>query len=177
REKKLLFHQNEKKKKKNSIATDLPPWLAVLLTAATLRRRSFFFGGRPALSLGSDSSFCIGFAGFCFREGMASLASLSPALCLREGMASLASRSLALCLREGMASLASRSPAFSQVYLRSRAFQLFFLPLFLSLRGLSSPLGCMWRLKVSRMIRKIVGGCWLCRSCRYFTVLAHWLEL
>ncbi|KAF3587215.1 hypothetical protein F2Q69_00026392 [Brassica cretica] len=73
---------------------------------------------------------------------MASLVSRSLVLCLREGMASLASRSPALCLREWMASLASRSPAFSQVDLPPRALQLFFLPLFLSLRGLSPPLGC-----------------------------------
>ncbi|KAL0787936.1 hypothetical protein Bca101_004182 [Brassica carinata] len=89
---------------------------------------------------------------FVSGRGWLFLASLSPALCLREGMASLASRSPALCLREGMASLASRSPAFSQVDLRSRALQLFFLPLFLSLRGISPPLGCMWHLKVSRRI-------------------------
>ncbi|KAL0653664.1 hypothetical protein Bca4012_096355 [Brassica carinata] len=103
--------EQKEKKKKNSIATDLPLSLVVLLTAAILRRRLLPHWSSGS-ALESGGSFSIGFASFCLREEMASLASRSSALYLREEIASLASRSPALYLREGMAYLASRSPAF-----------------------------------------------------------------
>ncbi|WZZ76448.1 LOW QUALITY PROTEIN: hypothetical protein YC2023_087818 [Brassica napus] len=85
---------------------------------------AFFLSGRPAPSPESGGSFSIGFAGFCLREEMASLASRSPALYLREEIASLASRSPALYLREGMAYLASRSPAFLRSTIKSASIVL-----------------------------------------------------